>query len=374
MRILSVPLILLLACGPAFAQTSPPTASATAAAATAAPAPASSITTLQAINVTGVVPGPGLWKVGHGEHVLWVLGVVPTVPDGIRWQPAEVERAIAGSQAMIAAPDVKLKVDASWFGKLFLLLPVRNAQRNPDGKTLAEVLPPALYARWQVQKQRYFGDDRGIERYRPIVAGSKLLKQALKANGLRSSGKVEDAILALAQQHAVKVVNPDTTLEIHHPHDAVKAFAKQGPDGRACFEEVLDAVEHQIPTIRARANAWATGDIEALRKLPGNDYRKVCTSALMNTGFARQIGIDNLPQQVENRWLDAAESALVSNTQSFAVLPMQEVLDPRGYLAALQARGYTVTAPDAAIDPDEAGDAVPAAADVVPGGRTRPVE
>ena len=363
----SIPLALLFACGSAVAQAAASATSApkpAAAATIAKPASAASITTLQAITVTGVVPGPGLWKVSHGGHVLWVLGVVPTVPDGIRWQPAEVTQAIAGSQTVIAAPDVKLKVDTNWFGKLFLLLPVRNAQRNPDGKTLAEVLPPALYARWQIQKQHYFGGDDSIERYRPILAASKLLKQALKSNGLRSSGKVEDTIKALAQQHGVKLVQPDTTLEIRHPHDAVKAFARQGPEGIDCFTQVLDVVEHQIPAIRARANAWATGDIETLRGLPGNDYRETCKSALVDAGFARQLGIDNLPAQVESRWLDAAEAALASNAQSFAVLPMHDVLDPRGYLAALQARGYTVTAPDAIADADSGmtGNTLPATA------------
>lgn len=338
----------------------PGTSAVTAAAASAS---ASSVTTLQAITVTGVVPGPGLWKVTHGNHVMWVLGVVPTVPDGIRWQPAEVTQAIAASQALLASPDVRVKLDTNWFGKLFLLLPARNAQRNPDGKSLADVLPAPLYARWQAQKQQYFGDDRGIERYRPILAASKLFKQALKQHGLRSSGKVEDSIDAIAQQHAVKIVHPDVTFEIKHPHDAIKAFAQQGPDGLACFSDVLDAVEHQLPAIRARANAWATGDIAALRSLPGNDYRKTCESALFDAGFAKKLGIDNLPAQAEARWLGAAEAALAANTQTFAVLPMDEVLAPKGYLATLQARGYTVTAPTdvGETDPASATSTAPAA-------------
>ena len=59
----------------------------------------------------------------------------------------------------------------------------------------------------------------------------------------------------------------------------------------------------------------------------------------------------------------AADAALASNAQSFAVLPMHDVLDAHGYLAALQARGYTVTAPDAlADDPASAASTAPAPA------------
>src|SRR5690348_12649540 len=258
MRILPVTLALLLTCAGASAQTISSTP----------PAAASSITTLQTVTVTGVVPGPGLWKVTRGDHVLWILGVVPTLPAGIEWRSAQVAQTIAASQAVLDTPGVKLKVDTNWFGKLFLLPTLYRAQRNPDGKTLHDVLPPATYARWYYVRQRYFGDDYSVERYRPIVAAWKLMKQAMKANGLRNDGEVTGAVAAMAKQHGVKVVKPETTLEIKEPRQAVKAFAASNLDGIACLDVVLDAIEHELPNFRARANAWATGDIDTLRKVP----------------------------------------------------------------------------------------------------------
>jgi hypothetical protein len=358
MRIFLIVPALLIACACASAQTTAPSSSVARPAPKAAPASASSITVLQAINVTGVVPGPGLWKVTRGDHVLWILGVVPTLPAGIEWRSNQVAQTIAGSQTVLESPGVKLKVDTNWFGKLFLLPSVYRAQRNPDGKTLKDVLPPPLYARWEIAKQRYFGDDRGIDRYKPILAASKLMKKAQKANNLRGSGEVDDTVIALAKQHGVAVVKPEATLEIKEPRQAVKAFAASGPDGIACLGLVLDVVEHELPNFRARANAWATGDIDTLRKVPESAYRETCQSAITGAGFAKSLGIDNLPARIEGAWLAAADAALASNAQSFAVLPMHDVLDPHGYLAALQARGYTVTAPDA----DDATVADPAAA------------
>jgi hypothetical protein len=344
-----VTLVLLFACTVVMAQ--PPGS------VPAPPAPASSITTLQAINVTGVVPGPGLWKVSRGDHVMWILGVVPTLPAGIEWRSAQVEQAIAGSQAVLESPGVKLKIDTNWFGKLFLLLPVYRAQRNPDGKTLHDVLPPAVYARWYYARERYFGDDYSVERYRPLIAAARLMKQALKANNLRGDGEIRDTVEALAKRHGVPLVDTRTTLEIRHPRDAVKAFTAAGPDGTACLALVLDMVEKEIPDVRARANAWATGDIATLRRVPASAYRETCKSAITGAGFAKSLGIENLPVEIEEHWLGAAESALAANAQSFAVLPMYALLDPDGFLAALQARGYQVAAPE-----DEAtGEAAPGA-------------
>ncbi|MDE2223901.1 MAG: TraB/GumN family protein [Xanthomonadaceae bacterium] len=357
MRIVPVMLALLVICADTSAQTTPSAAS-------VPPAPAASITTLQAVTVTGVVPGPGLWKVTRGDHVLWILGVVPTLPAGIEWRSSQVEQTVAASQTVLEAPGVKLKVDTNWFGKLFLLPTVYRAQRNPDGKTLHDVLPPATYARWYYARQRYFGDDYSIERYRPIVAAWKLMKQAMKANRLRNDGEVTGMVAAMAKQHGVKVVKPEATLEIKEPRQAVKAFAASNLDGIACLDVVLDAVEHDLPNFRARANAWATGDIDTLRKVPESAYRDACRSAITGAGFAKALGIDNLPMRVEGAWLAAADTALAANAQSFAVLPMHDLLDPHGYLAALQARGYAVTAPDAELanDPASADSAAPAAA------------
>ncbi len=313
--------------------------------------------------MTGVMPGPGLWKVTRGDHVLWILGVVPTLPAGIEWRSNQVAQTIAASQAVLESPGVKLKVDTNWFGKLFLLPSVYRAQRNPDGKTLHDVLPPDVYARWYYARERYFGDDYSIERFRPLIAAGKMMKKALKANGLHGDGEVTDTIETLARQHGVKTVKPDTTLEIKEPRQAVKAFAAAGPDGIACLRVVLEAVDHELPNFRARANAWATGDIETLRTVPESAWRSTCQSAITGAGFAKSLGIDNLPHRIEETWLAAVDAALAANAQTFAVLPMHDLLAPDGYLAALQARGYVVTAPDAGLaqDPASANSVAPAA-------------
>ncbi|MDQ2971760.1 MAG: TraB/GumN family protein [Pseudomonadota bacterium] len=352
MRILSI--IGMLGFAVTAAAQSPP--SSPALATTTPPATASSITTLETVNITGVLPGPGLWKVSRGDHVLWVLGVMPSLPAGMQWRPAEVAQTIAGSQEVIASPSIKLKLDTNFFGKLFLLPSAFGARKNPDGKTLRDVLPPPLYARWLVQKQKYLGNDDGIERWRPIFAALQLYKKALKQNGLRSSGKVEDTVTALAKQRGLTPASTQFTLEVREPRQAIRAFEAAGPDGVACFARTLDSIEHDIPALRARANAWANGDLAALRQLPDSRFRDVCKSAITGAGFARQLGISNLPAQVEALWLNVAHAALTRNPQSFAVLPMDAVMDADGYLAALRSQGYTVVAPD------QEDDAAPASA------------
>ncbi|MEO7052183.1 MAG: TraB/GumN family protein [Rhodanobacter sp.] len=329
---------------------------------------------LPAVVVSGVQPGPGLWKVSGkgvaaGGHVMWILGTLSPLPRAVQWQSHEVEQVIAGSQQVLLEPTVRLKADVGLLGKLFLLPSAYGARKNADGKTLQQVVPPAVYARWLVLKQKYIGNDRGIERWRPLFASQELYRKALKANGLSRSGSIKNSIDALAKRAGVPETAADYTVQIEHPGAAIKAFKLAAPHDVTCFIRTLDSVEHDMPAMTARANAWATGDLPTLRQLPDSDRRDACVAALTGAGFAQTLGLNDVPAKQRAVWLTAARKALATNPQTFALLPMDELLKPDGYLAALQAEGYRIESPeqqDADLAPEGTVAAPAQAATVTP--------
>lgn len=328
------------------------------------PAPASSITELAAVNVSGVQPGPGLWKVSKGDHVLWILATLEPLPKKMAWQTDEVEQAVAGSQEVLGPPGLKIKSDVGFFGKLLLIPSLLKARKNPDGATLKDRVGADDYARWLVLKATYIGRDRGIERWRPIFAALELYSEAIKRSGLESKTGVTDTIRALASKHGVPVQSTVYPLELDDPRGAIKAFTRSGPDDLACFHQAVTGLARELPLIRARANAWAIGDIQALRAMPADRARQACLAAITEAGFARQLGLSQLPERVRDTWLAAADRTLSVHPQSFAVLPLERVIGTESVLPALRARGYAVTEPDAAqgdsdVSTDEA--AAPAA-------------
>ena len=324
-----------------------PIAAAQSAAAVAAPP----VADLAAVVVTGVQPGPGLWRVSrrdpaNGEHVMWVLGTLSPLPRGMQWQSRELEQVLGESQQVLLPPSVQVKADVGFLGKLFLLPSAYGARKNSDGQTLQQVLPPPVYARWQVLRQKYLPDDRGIEHWRPIFAAQELYKKAIKANDLSRNGGVQASIDALAARHGVPEVSTSYQLVIEHPRAAINAFKASAPHDTTCFIRTLDSVEHDMPAMKARANAWATGDIQGLRELPDSARHDACVSSLVGAGFAQSLGLDDVPARQAALWLGAARKALAGNAQTFAILPMDELLKPDGYLAKLQAEGYEVEAPE----------------------------
>lgn len=336
---------------PAFAQSTATT--------TAPPPVPSDVAELAAVVVTGVQPGPGLWKVTRkdpatGDHVLWVLGTLSPLPQSVQWQSHDLEQVISESQQVLLSPSVTFKADIGFLGKIFLLPSAYSARKNEDGQTLQQVLPPPVYARWQVLKQKYIGNDRGIERWRPIFVAQELYKKAIKANGLSKTGGIQANVDALAKRYGVKEVPTSYQVVIEHPGAALKAFKSSAPHDTTCFIRTLDSIEQDMPAMKARANAWATGDLQVLRELPDSARRDACVAALADAGFARTLGLDDVPAKQAQVWLAAARAALGSNKQTFAMLPMDELLKPDGYIGQLKAQGYLVESPEDGDDIDPA--------------------
>ena len=58
-------------------------------------------------------------------------------------------------------------------------------------------------------------------------------------------------------------------------------------------------------------------------------------------------GAESLDQRTRDTWLEQfVEQSLATNKSTFALLPVSRILDPKGVLAALEAKGYAVEQPD----------------------------
>lgn len=292
--------------------------------------------------VIGEQPGPGLWLVYKGDHVLRVLGTISPIPKNMQWHSKQVEAALAESQEFITPPGVK--VDIGFWGKVGLLPSLIGIKNNPDSKKLEDVLAPELYGRWVLLKDKYIGKDQDIEKQRPIFAASTLFKKSIEKSDLVSNERVRWALENVVRDNKIKTTQLRVMHELQSPRAAIKKFKKSTLDDVQCFAKTLDRLESDLDAMRARANAWSVGDINALRNLPYVDNRAACEDAILNSELAQDQGLQDIKTTLKNSWLEAAETALANNTYTFASLPMEELLRPDGYLAALAAKGYKVEA------------------------------
>ena len=303
---------------------------------------------LDTMTVTGVQPGPGLWKVRHGDHLLYVLGTQSPLPKGITWRSDEVTEVLKLADEVIGGPGIAVGADVGIFRGLTMLPAAMKAMKNPDGDKLQDVLPPELYARWSVLKQRYMGRDAGVEKQRPLIAVTELYQKALLRSGLREGGVVDPVISKVLKARRMKRTSATLSIKVDDPRAALADFRKETlkPEDLACFRKTLDLIENDLPQVAARANAWAVGDWTVLRSVAREDQYLACLSAWVNTQTARKRGVADVEQRVRAQWLAIAEAALLKNKITFATLPVSQLVKPNGYLAALQAKGYVVEAPE----------------------------
>ncbi|WP_101925854.1 MULTISPECIES: TraB/GumN family protein [Luteimonas] len=295
--------------------------------------------------VSGRQPGPGLWRVTRGEHTLHVLGEISPLPRRMEWMSGDVEAVVAQSQAILASPSVSVGSGIGRIRGLMLVPSLLRARRIPDDKRLADVVPAEMYARWQPLKARYIGRSDRVERWRPIFAAQELYGDAIQQAGLSQDSVVEPLVSRLARRHDIPVIASNVEIKIDDPKALIREFGDGPLADLECFERTLTRIENDLQRMGERANAWAGGDIAALRALPMQSQFAACVRVLTGSGIAQRLGITDIDRQIEAKWLASAEDALATHRSTFATLPMALVLAPDGYLATLADRGYTVEAP-----------------------------
>lgn len=313
--------------------------------------PADAPPDLGEVEVTGEQPGPALWKVtlpagqagqaGAAEpHVLWILGTLRPLPRKMEWRPTAVERALSGAEVFIPyQPDIDVK--AGPFALVGLFFSARSALKDPDGQPLRETLPAPLYARFAALKARYAPRAGSLEKRRPAIAAMELYGEALDAMKLSQRLDVEALVARQARKRDVKV--RPVKLEMTEPK-AVLAELTAIPRAAelACVEATLARMETDLEPMRARAEAWALGDLTALARLPFPAQEATCGDAA-----ATSPRFKALLQQARAGWLEAVGRALREHRVSVATAPIQSLLRPGGVADQLRARGFLVEAPAA---------------------------
>jgi uncharacterized protein YbaP (TraB family) len=297
-----------------------------------APAP------IQEVVVEGQHQGPRMWIVRKGDHTLWILGTISPLPKKMVWQPDAVEEVLKETQEVVPAWPA-YGIGANPFTALRVFIEWRRLQKPPDHMALRQALPPELYARVTALEARYAPNDRKLEQMRPMLAARELLTRVFDASGLALHNEVQEEVLRLARRQGARV--HQDKLKIEDPVDVLKDVSAT-PLARevACLDSVVTLLETDLAPMQARARAWALGDVDTLRRLPHADDRTACVAAVSTSERVR-----SLIERAQNDWLIAVQDSLARNRGTLAVQSMDRLLGENGALAALKARGYSVTGP-----------------------------
>jgi hypothetical protein len=285
--------------------------------------------------VMGEQPGPGLWRVSSGEHVLWILGEVSPIPRKVKWKSQKFEKLMRSSQ------EVLLDLSGFWRANAVEMSAYRQAEKLPRGTALRDVIPPELHGRVKTTARKFGAFD--LEELRPFAATNRLVVSAMRTLGLKGFSarfEAED----LAKEHDVRI----TYFAAPEPPFEKRLETWQHDSNAACLEAVVDALEDGGTGVKRLANAWSVGDIDLLRGLVprysfSRDGLRAGECAAAMRGGEKQLRAYDVSRMAG--WLSEAERALRDNRSTMAVVLMSELFAQDGYLAALRARGYDVVEP-----------------------------
>jgi uncharacterized protein YbaP (TraB family) len=290
---------------------------------------------MEVVLVLGEQPGPGLWKVSSGEHVLWILGEISPYPRKVKWTSKRFENLLGNSQELLLDFSGYWRADHTDTRKL------ASAELLPAGVTLRDVISPGLYQRFEATASKF--DAVGLEELRPFAATNRLVVSAMDHMDMKTFSARFTAE-QLARKRHLKITYfaaPEVAFD-----ERLRNWQQGSND--VCLERLVATIGDGGVGVRKLANAWSEGDIAALRQLvPAYSFSRdgfragPCAAAMH--GGERQAAAYKLRRT--QRWLGQAKRALQNNRRTMAVVPMSELFAADGYLAALRAEGYEIEEP-----------------------------
>lgn len=303
-----------------------------------ATSPRSTEPTMEVVLVTGEQPGPALWKVSSGDHVLWILGEVSPVPRKMKWRSKQFERRLGESQEVLLETGQVSQNCLQQRG-----VATFQSRDLRDERTLKDTVSPELYARAESFAVTFNANGK----FKTLPAHAAITQLA---NGVIYSQKLRVYGAGVSVTEMARRADVRITL-IPFPCMVFDESIRPDPDEItvSCLQWLLAYSEDGGSGLRRLANAWSIGDIDELRHLVpsyaiANESHQ--PGKCMIASYGSEQRVNEFVARKTDSWLSEAERALKENQSTIAVIPMAELFAPDGYLAGLRAKGYEVLEPN----------------------------
>lgn len=314
---------------------------------TATLADSPNVVDLDVVAVSGVRSAPRLWELSRDGKTLLIMGTLEPAPKQMIWNSSDVESRIAEAGLILAPPGVVVGTDVGLFRGALLLPAYRRSRKNPDSKRLVDILPRDMFERWRSLKKIYIGGGRrGVERLRPVHAAKELFDAAVERGGMTRENLVKPVVERTAQDRGIPIKSTAVNLMVKNPKALLKQLNAAHLDDLDCLTQTMDRLDEGLKPMIIRANAWAMGDIGQLRGMPSADQKEACIGALADNAVTREQGLVELSEKVRENWLAAVREAFNHHDTVFATMPIAQLLEPAGVIAALRDEGFHVQTPD----------------------------
>ena len=296
---------------------------------------------IEEVIVNGRRPGPPLWRLENGENTLWVFAVVSTMPKSLEWDSSGIDHVLSDSQQYF--PLIERRIFASILNPIKAIGMLRRfnkLKKIPDERTIKDYLSVKEYDKFSILKAQYVPNNKKIEKLTPVFAAVELFKGAKKKYGLIDASNISKAISKLAKRNKLEItkIKVREKVESKPLFEAIENLSEA--EHLRCLSLIMDTLDKEIASLVNYALLWADGDPQALIDNSSPRLQDSCAEFFLSSDQAQRI-----IRQSEESWLNETQEAIESNRSSFAVLEIHDVIEPKGLLNRLAARGYKLVGP-----------------------------
>lgn len=307
-----------------------------------------SVTELPAVNVSDADTGPHVWEFSNGPVRVLMLGTIDHARLSAGDPAPDVRNAIQQSGVVLGSPGVVIGEGIGILRGLSLWPSIRKSKYLPEGKQLADVVPPDLYASWRQIKSLYLGENADVERMMPMYGAWKLHEAMLTKRGLRGGNQGRSLIAELAQKHSIDMLDARFHLVIKDPKRAVQQFQVPQQQDVECLRSTLASMQTSPLAFDELSDAWSRGDVAKMTAtLASNRFPDFCWVALTDQAIARQQGV-LLDSEMRDAWVAALRKGMATSNTIFMTAPVSDLLNQTGRIAWLTGEGFrpALTSPD----------------------------
>jgi uncharacterized protein YbaP (TraB family) len=283
---------------------------------------------VEELTVTGTPPGPALWRVQRGDSEVIILGGLTPLPHMLQWSSPRLDRALVGANTLLVPPQDQVRLT-----DLPGLALRATSLREPFGHTLEADLPPALRQRF-VQTREAMGIGPGrYAHWKPAIAGFLLIADFREKQGL-STGKPATTVMRRAKALGIKI---QPMADIGWGAMVKSASAMKAPAHEACLIAALNDLDAEAAHARPLAQAWAVGDLGAVRA--------GATANLLDQCLLQLPSATALLDRGTRQSVEAINAALSQPGKTVAVIDLKFLLRAGGVLDMLKAQGADISVP-----------------------------
>jgi uncharacterized protein YbaP (TraB family) len=272
--------------------------------------------------VFGQKPGNQfMWKVeGPGGSSAYLLGSLHVLTADFYPLHATINKAFAESKTLVEEIDIDEASDP------MMMMAALSKAMLTDGRTLDQIIAPALYAEVQKRAEKAGMPMAALQRMKPWLVAITLMAPTLQAAGFKPELGVDRHFFDRAKDSGMKRQGLETMAFQLDQFDSLSPTLQE-----ELLRTTMEDLDKEVTGVKDMAQAWAFGNVAAIEKLALSELKSA-------PELYQKLLVDR-----NNNWIPHIETCIKQNAGCFVVVGAAHLVGPDGLPTLLTKKGYKVT-------------------------------